>query len=135
MHIAKLREDRLLLFDQVPLLRIDGLNLVQSKACVRYLAEKHNLRGATPAEVATTDMLAEGIADWKEKFGKTFEFAYGAHEQTYERVARASVLPSFLPSFLQRTSLRGRLSLRRETPPMSCMCRSTPCPPVALYLL
>jgi hypothetical protein len=41
----------------VPLLRIDGLALVQTKAIVRYLAEKHGLRGATPAEVATCDMV------------------------------------------------------------------------------
>ena len=33
----------LLAFDQTPLLQIDGLNLVQKMAAVRYLARKHGL--------------------------------------------------------------------------------------------
>merc|ERR1712094_80816 len=39
-QMASLRSKGLLVFNQVPLLRIDGLDLVQSKAIVRYLAEK-----------------------------------------------------------------------------------------------
>jgi len=41
-----------LLFQQVPLLRIDGMNLVQSGAIVRYLAAKTNLYGNTLMEAA-----------------------------------------------------------------------------------
>ena len=86
--MAKLKEDRLLLFDQMPLLRIDGLDLVQERSIVRYLAEKHDLRGSTLAEVALCDMLAEGLRDWKDAFGRVFEFAYGAHEQRVPAVSR-----------------------------------------------
>jgi len=48
-HMQHLRGAGMLLWNQVPLLCIDGLQLVQSKATVRYLAEKHNVRGSTPA--------------------------------------------------------------------------------------
>jgi len=39
-----------LLFQQVPLLRIDGMNLVQSGAIARYLARKAHLYGDTDLE-------------------------------------------------------------------------------------
>jgi glutathione S-transferase len=38
------------LFGQVPLLEIDGLNLVQTGAIVRYLARKYNLYGNNDKE-------------------------------------------------------------------------------------
>ena len=69
----------------MPLLRIDGLDLVQERSIVRYLAEKHGLRGATLADAALADMLAEGLRDWRDKFGRVFEFAYGGHDQAYEQ--------------------------------------------------
>ena len=47
-----LRENGYLAFNQVPLLRIDGLNLVQSQAIVRYLARKHHLYGENDKEAA-----------------------------------------------------------------------------------
>ena len=53
-----------LLFHQLPLLEIDGLKLTQSKACVRYLAEKYNMCGRTPEERVQSDMLAEAVFDF-----------------------------------------------------------------------
>ena len=41
-----------LLFEQVPLLRIDGLKLVQSGAIVRYVARKGKLLGSNDIETA-----------------------------------------------------------------------------------
>merc|ERR1711972_387905 len=46
----KLREAGVLMSDQLPLLQIDGLNLVQKMAAVRYLARKHGLYGKDNAE-------------------------------------------------------------------------------------
>ena len=46
---------------QVPLLRIDGLNLVQSQAIVRYLARKHKLYGADDKQAAEC-VVAHGRA-------------------------------------------------------------------------
>ena len=40
----------LLLFGQLPLLQIDGLNLVQSQAMVRYLARRGGLEGHTEGD-------------------------------------------------------------------------------------
>lgn len=50
---------------QLPLLQIDGLNLVQSMAIVRYLARKHNLYGADDVEMVQCDIIAECFNDWK----------------------------------------------------------------------
>lgn len=102
-HMQYLREEGMLLWNQVPLLCIDGLELVQSKAQVRYLAEKHNLRGSTPAEVAMCDMLAEGIADWKGAIGLAFEFTFGAHAQSKEQRERtAAGNAKYLPMIERR---------------------------------
>jgi len=46
MYVAEL------LFQQVPLLRIDGMNLVQSGAIARYLARKAQFYGDTDIEAA-----------------------------------------------------------------------------------
>jgi glutathione S-transferase len=59
---ARLNADGALLFGQVPLLQIDGLNIVQSQAIVRYLAHKHGLCGASAAERALADQVAEARA-------------------------------------------------------------------------
>ena len=43
-------EEGKLLFNQLPLLEIDGLNLTQSTAIVRYVAEKGDLVPKDPKE-------------------------------------------------------------------------------------
>ena len=48
---------------QVPLLSIDGLELVQTQAILRYLASKKGLSGAAPADAARADMVVNGIFD------------------------------------------------------------------------
>eukprot|EP00285_Hemiselmis_virescens_P007024 CAMPEP_0173393488 /NCGR_PEP_ID=MMETSP1356-20130122/22136_1 /TAXON_ID=77927 ORGANISM="Hemiselmis virescens, Strain PCC157" /NCGR_SAMPLE_ID=MMETSP1356 /ASSEMBLY_ACC=CAM_ASM_000847 /LENGTH=228 /DNA_ID=CAMNT_0014351509 /DNA_START=118 /DNA_END=807 /DNA_ORIENTATION=+ len=52
-----LRGEGKLMFNQLPLLEIDGLNLVQSDACIRYLARKHDMLGKDAAEGAVVDMV------------------------------------------------------------------------------
>ena len=52
IHQAYLRDNGFLEFNQVPLLRIDGMNIVQTQAIVRYLARKHGLYGKTAKEDA-----------------------------------------------------------------------------------
>ena len=61
-RFLKLSESQLL-FGQLPLLQIDGLELVQSQAIVRHLAKRSNLCGNTPEEEAKCDMIAECILD------------------------------------------------------------------------
>jgi len=67
-HIDFLREHGFLMFNQVPLLRIDGMNLVQSHAIVRYLARKHHLYGDNEREAVYIDMIAECVRDLKMSF-------------------------------------------------------------------
>uniref|UniRef100_A0A7S3PCE3 Glutathione transferase n=1 Tax=Aplanochytrium stocchinoi TaxID=215587 RepID=A0A7S3PCE3_9STRA len=65
-EFLKLRDnEHKLLFGQLPLLEIDGLKLVQSKAIVRYLARRANMVGWTPAESVMVDMCAETITDMR----------------------------------------------------------------------
>ncbi|XP_013917465.1 PREDICTED: glutathione S-transferase 3-like [Thamnophis sirtalis] len=59
----KLVKDGYLLFDQVPLVEMDGLKLVQTKAILRYIGGKYNLLGKDLKERAQIDMYAEGTMD------------------------------------------------------------------------
>ena len=52
-----------LAFGQVPLLEIDGLELVQTQAIARYVAGKKQLRGTTAADQARADMIVNGVLD------------------------------------------------------------------------
>lgn len=55
--------ERQLPFGQLPLLQIDGLEIVQSQAIVRYLARRAKLQGTTAEEEVKCDMIAEAIRD------------------------------------------------------------------------
>ncbi|NWW80272.1 GSTA3 transferase, partial [Climacteris rufus] len=59
----KLVKDGFLLFQQVPLVEIDGMKMVQTRAILNYIAGKYNLYGKDLKERALIDMYVEGIAD------------------------------------------------------------------------
>uniref|UniRef100_A0A8C6QU97 glutathione transferase n=2 Tax=Nannospalax galili TaxID=1026970 RepID=A0A8C6QU97_NANGA len=61
--LQKLRNDGDLMFQQVPLVEIDGMKLVQTKAIMNYIAMKYNLYGKDMKERALIDMYSEGVAD------------------------------------------------------------------------
>lgn len=63
-QLEKLSQAGVLCSDQLPLLRIDGLNIVQKMAAVRYLARKHGLYGKDNVEATQIDILAEVLADY-----------------------------------------------------------------------
>ncbi|XP_069462211.1 glutathione S-transferase A4-like [Ambystoma mexicanum] len=52
-----------LLFAQVPLVEIDGLKIVQTRAILRYIAAKYNLYGKDIKERVFIDMYTEGTID------------------------------------------------------------------------
>jgi len=57
-----------LAFPNLPYL-IDGdLKLTQSMTIMRYIARKHNLAGTTPQEMATIDMIADQVCDFRSRF-------------------------------------------------------------------
>ncbi|XP_039914106.1 glutathione S-transferase-like [Hirundo rustica] len=59
----KLIKDGFLLFQQVPLVEIDGMKMVQTRAIMSYIAGKYNLHGKDLKERAMIDMYVEGISD------------------------------------------------------------------------
>ncbi|KAL4675934.1 hypothetical protein H8959_010079 [Pygathrix nigripes] len=61
--LDKLRNDGYLMFQQVPMVEIDGMKLVQTRAILNYVAGKYNLYGKDIKERALIDMYTEGIAD------------------------------------------------------------------------
>jgi glutathione S-transferase len=55
--------ERQLPFGQLPLLQIDGHEIVQSQAAIRYLARRARLVGANTEEELKCDMIAESVKD------------------------------------------------------------------------
>ncbi|XP_065257127.1 glutathione S-transferase 3-like isoform X3 [Emys orbicularis] len=62
----KLLQDGSLLFQQVPMVEIDGMKMVQTRAILNYIAGKHNLYGKDLKERALIDMYVEGTMDLNE---------------------------------------------------------------------
>ncbi|XP_069000904.1 glutathione S-transferase A4-like [Embiotoca jacksoni] len=62
----QLLSDDDLLFQQVPLVEIDGMKLVQTKAIFNYIAEKYNLHGKDPKDRVMINMYSEGLMDLME---------------------------------------------------------------------
>lgn len=65
-QLQKLISDGELMFQQVPMVEIDGMKLVQTKAILKYIAEKYNLHGKDLKERVMIDMYSEGLMDLME---------------------------------------------------------------------
>ncbi|XP_049750193.1 glutathione S-transferase A1-like isoform X1 [Elephas maximus indicus] len=61
--LKKLVNEGSLMFQQVPMVEIDGMKLVQTRAILNYIATKYNLYGKDIKERALIDMYVEGVAD------------------------------------------------------------------------
>jgi glutathione S-transferase len=55
--------ERQLPFGQIPMLQIDGLEIVQSQAVIRYLAKRDQLIGVNAEEEVKCDMIVEAVND------------------------------------------------------------------------
>uniref|UniRef100_A0ACB8GDB3 Uncharacterized protein n=1 Tax=Sphaerodactylus townsendi TaxID=933632 RepID=A0ACB8GDB3_9SAUR len=64
--LEKLRSDGVLLFQQVPMVEIDGMKIVQTRAILNYIATKHNLYGKDLNEKTLINMYVEGTTDLME---------------------------------------------------------------------
>ncbi|CAO2634250.1 Glutathione S-transferase A1 [Lemmus lemmus] len=64
--LEKLQKDGSLMFQQVPMVEIDGMILVQTRAILNYIATKYDLYGKDAKERALIDMYTEGIHDLTE---------------------------------------------------------------------
>eukprot|EP00656_Telonema_subtile_P026637 TRINITY_DN2861_c0_g1_i5.p1 TRINITY_DN2861_c0_g1~~TRINITY_DN2861_c0_g1_i5.p1 ORF type:complete len:222 (+),score=60.02 TRINITY_DN2861_c0_g1_i5:181-846(+) len=100
-QFTALQDSGKLLYRQLPLLEIDGLNLVQSNAMVRYVSRRSGLDGSTPAEAALVDMICEGITDCR---GVVAGFPFSPQEA---REATAAALPTTIAK--QMSAFEGTL--------------------------
>ncbi|NWI93042.1 GSTA1 transferase, partial [Pitta sordida] len=64
--LTKLQKDGSLLFQQLPMVEIDGMKMVQTRAIANYIATKYNLYGKDLKERALIDMYVEGLFDLNE---------------------------------------------------------------------
>uniref|UniRef100_A0A8B9TA47 glutathione transferase n=1 Tax=Anas platyrhynchos TaxID=8839 RepID=A0A8B9TA47_ANAPL len=62
-QLEKLIKGGDLLFQQVPMVEIDGMKMVQTRAILSYIAGKYNLYGKDLKERAWIDMYVEGTTD------------------------------------------------------------------------
>ena len=101
--LAALRATGKLPFDQMPLLEIDGLNLSQSTAMIRYLARRGGFYGESDADALWCDMIAGAVADFAETalmaaFQPKAEAAIAALKDRFEK---------FGPTFEARLAENG----------------------------
>jgi len=100
-ELDALRATGKLAMNQLPLLEIDGLNLVQSGAIVRYLARKHDLEGGTPAQKALADIVYESVRDFGGiAVSYPFETATEEGKAAYPAKLQARI-DKYLPRFEQ----------------------------------
>ena len=101
--LLALRASGKLPFDQMPLLEIEGLNLSQSSAMIRYLARSGEYYGSTEEDAIWCDMIAGAVADFAEAslqaaFQPTAEIAVKALQERFNK---------FGPRFESRLSKNG----------------------------
>ncbi|XP_062427103.1 glutathione S-transferase-like [Rhea pennata] len=64
--LLKLEKSGALLFQQVPMVEMDGMKMVQTRAILSYIAAKHNLYGKDLKERVLIDMYVEALMDLDE---------------------------------------------------------------------
>ncbi|OPJ73468.1 glutathione S-transferase [Patagioenas fasciata monilis] len=82
--LTKLRKDGFLLFQQVPMVEIDGMKMVQTRAILNYIAGKYNLYGKDLKERALIDTYVEGLLDLNELI---MDYDYLSADQKKQQLA------------------------------------------------
>jgi len=94
---AKVKPDTTLFpFAQVPSLSIDGVDLVQTGAILRYLGRKHNMYGDNPLEQTQIDIAIGGFEDLLQKYGP---LVYDQEFETKKEKYLTEVLSVWLTHF------------------------------------
>jgi glutathione S-transferase len=91
-ELDALRATDKLPFDQIPLLEIDGHNLSQSSAMIRYLARRGDFYGDTETDALWCDLMAGAVADFSETglkamFQATNEIAISEQQAAFAKFA------------------------------------------------
>ncbi|XP_057704340.1 glutathione S-transferase A4-like isoform X2 [Corythoichthys intestinalis] len=90
----KMVNDRDLMFQQVPMVEIDGMKLVQTKAILNYIAEKYKLHGNDIKERVKINMYVEGLMDLMEMI-MMLPFTKEPKLDNIEKKAKERYLPVF----------------------------------------
>ncbi|XP_012945278.1 glutathione S-transferase alpha-5 [Aplysia californica] len=95
--LLKLLEEGKLLFGQIPLLEIDGHQIVQTRAIVRYVAKKASgsLLGKNDAEEIRVDMIFEAGRDFTLP---SLEIGFLPDEEVLPDLQNR-VMPKYMPKF------------------------------------
>ncbi|XP_012939045.1 glutathione S-transferase alpha-5 [Aplysia californica] len=96
-------EEGKLLFKQIPMLEIDGRQIVQTRAIIRYVARKGALLGKNADEETTVDMLFEGGRDFTYP-GLVFGFQPEA--EVLDNL-KSKIMPKYMPIFEKVASENG----------------------------
>ncbi|XP_006182422.1 glutathione S-transferase A1 [Camelus dromedarius] len=96
--LDKLRNDGSLMFQQVPMVEIDGMKLVQTRAILNYIASKYNLYGRDIKERALIDMYTEGVCDLGEMI-MLLPLCPPAEKDTKLAQIREKTTNRYLPAF------------------------------------
>lgn len=100
----KLIQDGLLPFKQVPLLKIDDMELVQTGAIVRYVAKKGGMYGADDKEAAVIDMYYEASRDFYYNF---LPVLFMKTEEQAVKDAKAAGEDKYFPALEKRLKETG----------------------------
>lgn len=92
----KLLNDGVLMFQQVPLVQMDGMNLVQTKAILHYIADKYGFHGKDPKERYQINLYAEGIIDLMEMI---MMLPFTADKQPKLENIEAKAKDRYMPAF------------------------------------
>ncbi|XP_012695900.1 glutathione S-transferase 3-like [Clupea harengus] len=94
----KLLNDGALMFQQVPLVEIDGMQLVQTKAIMNYIAGKYNLNGKDLKERVMIEMYSEGLCDCMEMI-MMLVFKKAQEKETQLGVIKGKVTSRYFPVY------------------------------------
>ena len=98
-----LKDSDLLMFDQLPLLQIDGLNLTQSGSIVRYLADRNGLSGTDLKVGVKIDMICEAVKDCR---AGIVRYAFASDKVAHREEAK-KLIEKWFPKF-ERMCVRGK---------------------------
>ncbi|XP_072178378.1 glutathione S-transferase alpha-4-like [Diadema setosum] len=98
-EFLQLIKDGKLMFKQVPLLEMDGKNLIGSESTFRYVCKKGGFMGKTDDDQAMVEMLCLGARDMLRSGFSNFQFvAADKQEETLQKALKLS-RERYLPVF------------------------------------
>ncbi len=107
----ELRERGDLYFKQLPLLELDGLKLVQSAATVRYIARTRDMYGSSPVEAYRCDMIADGLADLRERFIMFSDFKQRKEDpEPFNTRVRDKLIPRYMSAMEEQLKSNSEAS-------------------------